>query len=343
MKRNLLIFYILIALAITGCKKNEFSLDFELPEDVSINVSASYHAADKRGGIQVEAVAPVSHGKGFLKGITRNPTLVYLNAGMSKVATMVYVERGDEIKVTGDNKRMETWKFSGNKLNEQWSEWRNENADTIATGTPKGINLAVAKYVYNHPSNPLSTLLLLTSFSRIEDEGLFRTLWYKLEGDALDPKWVELVSRADQPTMDLTPPAKMQSVIMRSAYNGVDTLRTDSVKASFFFFWNSGLTQRSEYIDSIKALAKEFPDSASRIIADVCMEADSTAWRSPMRKDSLKKVNRLWAPAGMADSRLMILEVRQSPFFIVFSQDGNQRYRGSDISAALKEFRKLNR
>ena len=60
-----------------------------------------------------------------------------------------------------------------------------------------------------------------------------------------------------------------------------------------------------------------------------------------MKKDSLTKVNRLWAPAGMADTRLMQLEVRQAPFFIVFSNDGNQRYRGADISAAFKEFRSL--
>ena len=339
MKTTFQVIFIIISLSLTGCKKNEFTISFALADDINVNISASYHAADKQGGIQVEAVAPVNHGKGILKGVTKNPTLIYLHAGTSKTATAVYAERGDEIKVTGDNKRMETWKFGGNKLNEEWSEWRNANADTIATGNPHGINLAVAKYVYNNPSNPLSTLLLLTSFSRTDDEGLFRTLWYKLEGEARDPKWTDLVSRADQPTFDLTPPAKMQSVIMRSANNGVDTLRTDSVKASFFFFWNSGLTRRQEYIDSIKALVKEYPDSAKRIIADVCMEADSTAWRSPLRKDSLKKVNRLWAPAGMADSRLMILEVRQSPFFIVFSRDGNQRYRGSDISAALKEFR----
>ena len=339
MKTTFQFIFVIMCVALTGCKKNEFTINFELPEDVTVNISASYHAADRQGGLQVEAVAPVSHGKGFLKGITRNPTLVYLRSGISKTATVVYAEKGNEIQATGENKRMETWKFGGNKLNERWSEWRNANADTIAAGNPRDINLAVARYVYNNPSDPLSTLLLLTSFSRTDDEGLFRTLWYKLEGDARDPKWTELVSRADQPTFDLTPPAKMQSVIMRSAQNGVDTLRTDSVKASFFFFWNSGITRRQEYIDSIKALVKEYPDSLSRIIADVCMEPDSASWRSPLRKDSLTKVNRLWAPAGMADSRLMILEVRQSPFFIVFSRDGNQRYRGSDISAALKEFR----
>lgn len=335
------ILFILALVAATSCTKNEFTVDFSLPEDITVNITASYHASDKRGGIQIEAVAPVSHGKGSLKGITRLPALIYLRMGSSAIPTVVYAERGNEIKATGKNKRMETWRFSGNKLNEKWSDWRNEYADTIASGDPQKINAAVAKYVYANPSDPLSTLLLLTSFSRNDDEGLFRSLWFKLKDDARDPKWTELVSRADQPTLELTQPAKLKSMVMRSASNGVDTLRTDSVKASFFFFWTSGLTKRREYIDSIKALVKEYPDSSSRIIADVFMEADSTAWRSPMRGDSLTKVNRLWAPAGMADTRLIDLEVRQSPFFIVFSPDGNQRYRGSDISSALKEFRSI--
>ena len=341
MRLIIYVFFILASIAFTACTKNEFTVDFSLPEDVSANITASYHAADKRGGIQIEAVAPIAHGKGSLKGITRLPVLIYLRIGNSKQATVVYAERGNDIKATGDNNKMETWRFSGNKLNEKWSDWRNQYADTIASGEPKKINAAVAKYVYANPSDPLSTLLLLTSFSRNEDEGLFRSLWFKLEGDARDSKWTELVSRADQPTMWLTQPGKLLSMAMRSASNGVDTLRADSVKASFFFFWTTGLSKRKEYIDSIKTLVKEFPDSSSRIIADVFMEADSTAWRSPLRYDSLTKVNRLWAPAGMADTRLIDLEVRQAPFFIVFSQDGNQRYRGSDISAAMTQFRSL--
>lgn len=341
MRLTICIYFILASIAFTGCTKNEFTIDFSLPEDVSVNVTAAYHASDKRGGIQIEAVAPISHGKGTLNGVTRLPVLVYLRSGASKQPTVVYAERGDEIKASGDNNRMETWRFTGNKLNERWSDWRNEYADTIASGDPHKINAAVAKYVYANSSDPLSTLLMLTSFSRNDDEGLFRSLWFSLDGDARDPKWTELVSRADQPTLYLTQPAKLKSIVMRSAYNGVDTLRTDSVEASFLFFWTSGLTQRKEYIDSIRALVKEYPDSSSRIIADVFMDADSTAWRSPLKKDSLSTVKRLWAPAGMADSRLIDLEVRQSPFFIVFSPDGNQRYRGSDISVALSQFRSL--
>lgn len=341
MKLIIRIISILLVIAFTGCTKNKFAIDFELSENLAVNVTASYHATDKRGGMQIEAVAPVSHGKGTIKGVTREPVLVYLHVTGSKLPTVIYAEMGNKIKVTGANNRMETWKFGGNKLNERWSDWRNLYADTIASGDPAKINIAVAKYVYVNPSDPLSTLLLLTSFSRRDDEALFRSLWYKLEGDARDSKWIDLVSRADQPLRELERPARLISMVMRSAANGVDTLHTDSVKASFFFFWSSGITDRKDYIDSIKKLVKEFPDSSSRILADVSMDADSMAWRSPLRRDSLSRVNRLWAPAGMADSRLMALEVRQSPFFIVFSKEGDQRYRGTDISAAMKEFRSL--
>lgn len=341
MKLILRIFFILAAAVATSCTKNEFTIEFALSDDVTANITASYHASDKRGGMQLEAVAPVSHGKGTLKGITRLPVLVYLSNGNLRQPVVVYAERGDEIKVTGSGKGLETWNFSGNKLNERWSGWRNEYADTIASGDPLKINAAVARYVYANPSDPLSTLLLLTSFSRKDDEGLFRSLWFRLDGEARDPKWTDLVSRADQPDFQLTQPAKLKSIAMRSAANGIDTLHTDSARASFFFFWTSGLSKRKEYIDSIKALVKEYPDSSSRIIADVFMDADSTAWRSPLKADSLTKANRLWAPAGMADKRVMALEVRQSPFFIVFSNDGNQRYRGSDISEAIRKFREL--
>ncbi len=341
MKWILRIFILLAVITAGGCSRNEFTIDFELPEDVTLNVSASYHATDKRGGMQIEAVAPVTHGKGTLKCVTRYPVLVYLRIGSAKQPTVIYAERDNKIMATGENNRMETWTFNGNKINERWSEWRNTYADTIASGDPQTINIAVAKYVYANPSDPLSTLLLLTSFSRKDDEKLFRSLWFKLEGEAREKKWVELVSRADQPTMAISKPGRLISAIFRSAGNGVDTLRTNSVKASLLFFWNSGLSKRKEYIDSIKTLAKAYPDSATRIIADVCMEPDSMAWRSPLRSDSLKKVTRLWVPAGMADRRLMDLEVRQSPFFIVFSPDGSQTYRGGDISEAIKEFRSL--
>ena len=74
-------------------------------------------------------------------------------------------------------------------------------------------------------------------------------------------------------------------------------------------------------MDSIRKLAAEYPDSTTRVIADICLETDSIAWKSPLRSDSIKAVIRGWVPAGLAD--------------------GNQRYRGSDPAEALSSFREV--
>ena len=43
----------------------------------------------------------------------------------------------------------------------------------------------------------------------------------------------------------------------------------------------------------------------------------------------------------MADPRLMRLGVTRSPFYIVFSPDGHQRYRGDNRENAFKTFRSI--
>lgn len=334
------IFFIITALALSSCVKNKFTIDFSLPESVNTNYTVSYYASDPRGGITVETVAPIVKGKGVLKGIARNPSLVYIrnNAG---AGIALYVERGDNVKISGQNPNPASWSVEGNTLNEQWSAWRNQNQAVLEKKDPVEINAAVARYVMENPASPVSTLLLLTSFSRISDEALFRSLWLRLEGDATLRKWTALSGRADQPDQFVATPAKLKSMAVRSFANGVDTIRTDASKATIIFFWHSGLDSRNEAIDSLKALTREFPDSSKRVIADICLEADSLSWKSPLRRDSLTKAVRGWLPAGLADSKVMALEVKRTPFFIVFSPDGNQRYRGDDLGKASAEFRRL--
>lgn len=323
-----------------GCKKNEFSIEFSLSPSVSANYNISYYASDKRGGIMMESVAVVAGGAGVFRGITRNPALVYLYVSPGRYPTVIYAERGDKVTVAGENGDPFSWKIGGNALNERWSDWRNLNATALAAGEAPAINAAVAKYVEANSSDPLSTLLLLTSFSRPDDEALYRRLWLSLSGEARSAKWVELVGRADQPALAVATPGKLHAMVMRSAGNGVDTIVPASVRSTLLLFWSNGM-ERRVLIDSLKALAREFPDSSRRLIADVCLEGDSSVWRNAIRYDSLRNVARLWAPAGVADSRLMTLGVSRSPFCIVVAPDGRQRYRGDDLTKAFTEFRSL--
>ena len=331
---------ICMLLIFTGCMKNESRLLFELPADMTSTFRAVYYASDKRGGVVLENVAVITNGKGELKCPTRNPMLIYLYPATGQVEPIVlYAERGDEIKITGTSTDPATWTIEGNDIDRMLSEWRNANADILKKADPAETNKAVAQYVSENPQSPLSPFLLLTVFSRRDDETLFRRLWQSLSGDALDETWSRLAARADIPSGSVATPGRLKSLALRSLANGIDTVRPDSVKAALLFFWNNGLNDRRQRFDSIKALAKEFPDSASRLIADICLDPDSLGWKSPLRSDSLKDVARLWVPAGLADRRIIALGVPRTPFFIVFSPDGHQRYRGDDTSEAFSIFR----
>jgi len=322
--------------------KNESRLLFELPSDMSSTFRVVYYASDRHGGMVLENVAVIAKGKGELKCPTRNPMLVYLYPGAGQADPIVlFAERGDDIKITGTSSDPYSWTIEGNDIDSQLSEWRIANAGILKKADPAETNKAVAKYVTENPESSLSPLLLLTVFSRRCDETLFRRLWQSLRGSAADKAWSGLAARADIPAGNAATPGKLKDMVARSLANGIDTIRPDSVDATLLFFWNNGLNDRRQRFDSIKALAKEFPDSSGRLIADICLDPDSLGWKAPLRSDSLKDVARFWIPAGLADRRIMALGVPRTPFYIVLSPNGHQRYRGDETSGAFSVFREI--
>lgn len=335
--RIVLFIFLLIA---TSCSRNEFRMEFSLPADLNANYSVVYYATAKNGGFWVETVANIANGKGMLNCATAYPLVAYLYSG-NALPIVIYAEKGDKISISGSGAAPAEWQIEGNDTNRLLSEWRNGNAEAIISGNPEKINKAVADFVVKNPDSPIAPLLLITSFSRIYDESLFRFLWHTASDEHAKRKWTKLVSRMDIHSSSVKAPGILKSMAFRSLYNGVDTLRPDSAGAILLFFWHNGMERRNEYIDSIKSLSRTFPDSASRVIADVCIDADSISWNAPLRHDSTKNIARLWVPAGFADTRLMDLAVTRTPFFIVFDPEGNQVYRGSDVEKAMSKFKDI--
>ena len=331
---------ILLLRLLGACGKNESWLRFSLAKDLSSNIRVVHYAANSRGGAMIESVASVMNGKGELRLVMHNPTLIYLYAG-GNVPTMVYAERGDNITVAGSESNPNLWSIDGNEINEELSLWRNAHASTLFSGTQREINEAVADYVEGNPDNPVAAILMLTAYYRSENERQFVELWYSIGPKAEKERWVGMAGRSDMLHTRVGYPGKLHSMTMRSLANGIDTIRPTAADATILFFWNNGMERRKEYIDSLKVLAREFPDSAARIIADISLDADSVSWRSPLRNDSVKNIARFWAPAGLADLRLMDLQIPRTPFFSVIAPSGLQVYRGSDPAEAMKAFRRL--
>lgn len=343
MSRNLkqLSIILFLAAVMCGCTKKDFKIEFSLPEDVFSNYTLTYYASGRNSGFTVENVAFVSAGKGSVTCPSVRPTVVFISTP-GGLDLPVYAERGETIRISGPDNNPWSWTIRGNDLDEAFSEWVSINEPSLIGGSRQAINDSIAAYVSRNPDSSLSPFLLLTLFSRRDNETSFRRLWNSVANTREAIRLAEIIGRSDIPDGVARTPGKLQSAVFRSLYNGVDTIRPADAKATLLYFWSLDKKEkRTIAIDSLRNLSTEFPDSSARIIADIGLEPDSISWKSPLVKDSISGVLRLWIPAGLADSRVMDLNVPRVPFFIVFSPDGNQKYRGDDAAEAISSFRDL--
>lgn len=334
-------FFFAFLLMLFSCGKNEFSMQFELPNDITENYNVTYYATVTNGGVTVQAVASVMKGTCILTGYTKLPTIVYLTSRNSTFPMVFYAQKGEKIVISGTDRNPLEWKVGGNKINEELSSWRMDNLEMLKGDNTDSINSSVSLFIEKNPENPVSLILLLNYFDRDQNEETYVKLLSKLQGKIKKENWLGIMSNASLLRYGETPPAQMRSLILRSNQDGADTIRISGKYPLLIWFWNHLTTDRKQTIDSLKVLLKEYPDSSKRIFADIYMDIDSASWRNTIRRDSLKTYPRLWAPMAQMDRDLSLLKIKEIPYFIVFDSIGKQSYRGADLTEAMKEFRKL--
>ena len=333
--------FLFLPLLFMGCKKSEFNLEFTLSSDVTDNYNVNYYATDTKGGITIQAVASVRNGKCSLKGVTKLPTVVYITSRTSLNPLILIAQSGEKIEISGEDKDPLAWQVEGSEINADLSKWRIENLETLQKNNADSVNLAVKTYVEENPRNPVSTILMLGYFHRHDDEREYADLMGSLSGEAKASQWLEMMGRTDQLDHRYFYPARLQSLIMKASEKGVDTLMVNGRDPLMLLFWQTGYSDRKNIIDSIKALEKEVKDTCL-LLADVCLDVDSSAWRGAIRRDSLgENVKRFWTPAGVADPKMQKFKIDALPYFIVFDKEGNQNYRGADLASAMNEYRNL--
>lgn len=342
---------ILLLVVLSGCMKNEFTVQFSFPKDHVGNYIIDYYAWDSKKGSWMENVASVQGGKAMVKCVTNRPTLVYIRDASSSNSIAVYAERGDDILISGDNPDMNTWTVKGNKESELWSEWRNKNARLFADSRDKFTKekeKAISDFVNANKDKSISAIVLLTEWNRNENPDVFLKLWNSIEDDAKDRLLLEMCGAADMlgtvfevnsdGKLSRTKEKKLDLMTVRSRDNGIDTLKFRRQKASLLYFFLDKDSKREETIDSIKVLVKAYPDSTKRIIADVNLRPDSIVWINSLRSDTINGIIRAWMPQGLAEPNLMRLGVTRIPWFVVVGKNGEYAYSGSTLKDAVAAF-----
>lgn len=329
---------VLTLLTLTGCVKNEFQVEFKLPAGVNESYTMLYYVSDSEKGWLYDQVAVLQQGKCQLKGITRNPTLIYVFQGAQDPGVVIYAERGDKIEITGDSGSPASWAVSGNEINEALSAWRADNRNALSARDNKKVNEAVAKYVKANPEDPVSTILLEVYYDRSIDPAGFDSLFKSLKGKAADVCWMELMSRSDllggfEPLKQTAAP-----LILRTAGNGADTIGFNEQPALLYFSYNNYDTRKDD-VSKMKQLLKERTDSGKPQIVSISLENDSSGWRYQARMDSLKGAVVAWMPLSFADPAAVSLGLEKAPCFIVVGKKGKILYRGTSLDDAARKLR----
>lgn len=325
-------------LTLASCVKNEFRVEFRLPAGVNESYTMLYYVSDSEKGWLYDQVAVVQQGKCQMKGVTRNPTLIYVFQGAQEPGVVIYAERGDKIEITGDSSSPAAWTVSGNGINETLSTWRAENRTALSGRDNKRVNDAVAKYVRANPDDPVSTILLEVYYDRSIDTAGFESLSKTLKGKAADVFWTELMSRSDliggfEPLKQTASP-----LILRTAGNGADTIGFSEQPALLYFSYNN-YDARKDDVSKMKQLLKERTDSGKPQIVSVSLENDSSSWRYQARMDSLKGAVVAWMPLSFADPAAVSLGIEKAPCFIVVGKKGKILHRGTSMDDAARKLR----
>lgn len=316
-----------------------------LPAKVSRTYRLTYYATDSRAGRIIENALAVEAGTAQLKLLTYNPTIVYIFSSGKEPTTFFYAERGDNIEISGPDSDPVFWKFTGNKINEDLSKWREANRQILvnwnvaANSGINEVNVAVSKYVKENPSNPVSTLLLLEYYDRGADEEGFLKCWKSLKGDALDGKWRDVVARADM-IADPVEPTLPSQWILKNYRGRYDTLSFKNTP-TFLYFNSSADASYKPDLAAMREVIEISGDSSTRVVANILFDPDSLSRSQAVHADTLKNVVQGWVPLGFSDPVIKSLSIRSVPFVIIIDSNGRIVYRGDKTQDAISKFQKL--
>lgn len=336
------IFLIVLSfITLCSCNKNEFSIEGKIQDAGTMNLRVFYYSSsDKKGKIS-ETVIPVVNGKFSYIGKSEKPTVVWFFSPNRTLLTPIYVEPGDEILIEGKYNTPLRWHVTGNKIEEDWSAWRNKNEKSLKSDNDKVINQAVSRFVTANRDNPVSTLSLLCFFVKRDAEKDYDKLWKSLSDKARPADLINAVNASKAHQSSQSYAIKLTPLSLYSYADSLETLSVSESKATLLYFWRQREERHDSCISNIKKLHKLYPDSTELQIADINMDSDTIKWRRQARKDSVENWQRYWAIGAEVNISLSRLKLPRTPYFIVSDSTGAQHYRGDNFSKAEKKIKEM--
>lgn len=317
-----------MALVVSSCgDPDSFRVEGTVANNRTMNIRMVYAGDDVLNNVLTAA----RDGQFRFKGSAPKGSLLRVLDNDYRVLAYLYVENGDFIKLTIDPDNADALSVKGNEVSERWAEWLAGNRAMIDTGNTQKINGIVRQYVKAHPSDLLSTLLMVTLYDAGEDPVEARKLLESIDREArptqLIGSWIEVVGRIGSAESH----GKVRDIRYMDNRDSIKTFSPRNQKYALLAFSDEESGRRDSVIQEIRQIKRRFPDSKRFRLLDVSMEADTFAWRRINRTDSVKWQN-AWVAGSISAPGVENLGIPRLPYFIITDSAGTQVWRGHEVS-----------
>ncbi|MCH5222260.1 MAG: hypothetical protein J1F05_08075 [Muribaculaceae bacterium] len=327
MKKLLHIFCGAIILMGLSCSDNDqFRVNGTIEGKPTMNLRVAYYSD---GAFRTQITA-AREGEFEFYGTARQPALIEVTDYEYRPLARLIAENGKTYKVKVDPTNRYRIDVSGGEINERWSKFLRENADSLELDA----NAIVARYVDEHRDDIVSTLLLLTVFDAshaiAEADSLMEMIAPEARPSSLTEGYNDVMQR-------LVTSVALGDVLPIKYIDQKDTIRSFNPAEqaySIIMLSRDGDFRSDSIVPALKRLYKDYKKSRLAIL-DFSLDSDEASWKRSIRTDSAEW-SQGWGAGGVASLGVDRLGIPRVPFVIVCDSTGRQLYRGSEIATAEK-------
>ena len=320
------IFLSLIALALVSCSSDSFKIDGNIAH-VQGAVRIIFQADS---GMVDELINLDEKGRFSFKGAVTDLATVSVLNHKGETMTNLVAKNGDHFKIKGDAAKAMSIKVKGNALNEDWQLFRDEHAAFYSDPNPSRLDAAIEKYVREHPTDILSTVLLITDYSDYSDRAKIDKM---LQGIDMKARPASLVRHfTDRPVPRNTNLPRLMNLKLAKGADSFEEIPLVG-HVTLINLWANPQNNRKDLIQQFSALDDQVQ------VVDVLAESDTLRWHQTIADDP-KSWKHYWAPAGPLEPGIQLLGITSMPWYAVTDSTGMVTYSGPNLTTAIRTLQK---
>ena len=318
---------LLVASLSASCSSDSFKIDGNF-----VNLDGNMVKVVFRGdsGVVDEWVTVDKKGHFTFKGASSQPTLLSMSNLSGNPLTTMVVANGDHVKVKGDASKATGVKIKGNRLNEEWQLFRDEHAAFYNDPNPSRLDAAIEKYVREHPSDMLSTVLLVADYSDFSDQGKVDKMLKSIESKARPESLTQPLVGYRKVSKNANLPRLMSLTLFKHGGNFEDVPLTGH--STLINFWANPQNDRNTLITKLGNLNLDVQ------VLDILTESDTLRWHQTISQDP-EAWKHYWAPGGPLEQGIQLLSITTMPWYATTDSTGFVLYSGPDLTTALHSIR----